>query len=333
MITLKFATPYGAAVGLTAYQIAQWVPGIEAATNGRVKIEMYEGGALLGTADMIDGTIAGITDIGFTHIQYSPGVFPVTEALTLPLGVTSPWVGTQLSFDFIEQFKPKEWDRLKLLSLMSSGPSGLFTKKPVRTLEDLKGMIIRAPGPIGDVMDALGAVPRPIPYPEIYDAISKGVIDGVDISTQVLEDSKVAEVVDYVTFIWPIAHPYTFYYVMNLDTWNKLPADIQIIFDEFTKESMLRDAGVNDDEDFEGVEFARELGVEFIDLSPAEAARWIQAVEPVIEDYVETMVAAGWTETEVRGWIKFISERIDYWTAKSLELGLKSAAGPIESRR
>lgn len=182
-------------------------------------------------------------------------------------------------------------------------------------------------------MAALGAVPRPIPYPEIYDSVSKGVIDGVDISMQVLEDAKVAEVINYVTFIWPIAHPYTFYYVMNLDTWNKLPADIQKIFDEFTEEFMLKDAKMFDDEDFEGVEFARELGVELIDLSPAEADMWLQAVEPVIEDYVEKMVAAGYSETEVRGWIKFAKERIDYWTEQQIASGLKSAAGPLEFRR
>jgi hypothetical protein len=52
----------------------------------------------------------------------------------------------------------------------------------------------------------------------------------------------------------------------------------------------------------------------------------------VIEDYVKKMAGSGFTESEVRGWIKYLEERIEYWTAKQIELRIKSPTGPQEMR-
>jgi hypothetical protein len=75
-----------------------------------------------------------------------------------------------------------------------------------------------------------------------------------------------------------------------------------------------------------------EQKVEFIDLTPEQAARWKDATKPVIEDYIKKMAGSGFTEAEVRGWIKYLEERIDYWTAKQIELRIKSPTGPKEMR-
>jgi len=82
--------------------------------------------------------------------------------------------------------------------------------------------------------------------------------------------------------------------------------------------------------DFIGKKFGMEKGVEFIDLLPSEAARWQAAIEPVIDKYVKTMVGKGFPETEVKGWIKFLRERSEYWTKKQITLRIPSVAGPPE---
>jgi hypothetical protein len=84
--------------------------------------------------------------------------------------------------------------------------------------------------------------------------------------------------------------------------------------------------------DFAGKNFAAAKGVEFIDLSPAEAEKWKQASTPVIEDYVASMVSSGHSEAEVRGWLKFLADRIDYWSQKQISLFIKSPTGPKEMR-
>jgi len=82
--------------------------------------------------------------------------------------------------------------------------------------------------------------------------------------------------------------------------------------------------------DFAGKEYGVEKGVEFIELSRDEVARWRAAVEPVIDTYIKTMVGKGHSEAEVKGWIKFLRDRIDFWTKKQMAFRITSPAGPPE---
>jgi len=84
--------------------------------------------------------------------------------------------------------------------------------------------------------------------------------------------------------------------------------------------------------DFMGKEFGLSQGVEFIDLADNEVPKWKAAVTPVIDNQVAKMVAAGYSETEVKGWIEFLRERADYWTQKQIDYHIPSVAGPKEVR-
>jgi len=306
---------------------------LEQRTGGRVKADYYTGGSLLTAPAMFDGVVDGIADIGYSHVYYTPGRMPVTETAGLPLAYPSAWVSGQVLNDFYNEFKPKEFDDVKVLFMNTSTPSAIATaKKPIRKLEDLKGLIIRAPSLSGEVIAALGGTPAPTPMMEVYDAIAKGELDGEQSNFETLLSFKFAEVVKYSTSIWQLSFPYPFYLVMNKDSYNKLPSDIKPIFNELVGEYKERFLLVWNSIDFLGKEFGEEQGVEFIDLSPAEAARWQAAVEPVLDDYVAKMVAAGYSEAEVRGWIEFLRERADYWTAKQIEYRIPSVAGPPEVR-
>ena len=304
---------------------------LENRTNGRVKVDYFAGGSLLGASAMFDGVVDGVVDIGYSHVYYSPGRMPVTECAGLPLGYPSAWVGSQALNDFYHEFKPAEFDDVVVLFLNTSTPSAIATKDvPIRKLEDLKGLTIRAPGIAGEVMKALGGTPAPTPMPEVYDAIAKGVIDGESSNFETLKAFKFAEVVNYTTSIWQITHPYPFYLVMNKDSYAKLPADIKGIFDTLVAEYKERYILMWNSVDFAGKAAGMAAGVEFIDLSDAEVAKFQAAVEPVIGDYIDAMVEKGFTEAEVNSWIEFIRERIDYWTAKQIAWRIPSVAGPPE---
>jgi TRAP-type C4-dicarboxylate transport system substrate-binding protein len=305
---------------------------LEHRTNGAVKIDYFAGGSLLKPTGVFDGVISGIADIGYSHVYYTSGRMPVTEAAGLPLGYPSAWVAGQVLNDYIQEFKPKEYDKVKVLLMNTSTPSAIATaKKPVRKLEDLKGLIIRAPGIAGQVIKALGGTPAPIPMPEVYDAISKGVLSGEASNFETLATFRFGEVVKYSTSCWQITNPYPFYLVMNRKSYdNKLSPDIKPIFDGLVGEYKERYQLMWNSVDFIGKAFGKKQGVEFIELSPDEAKRWIAAVEPVIEGYVKDMAGKGFPEAEVRGWIKFLRERIDYWTKMQIALHIPSIAGPPE---
>jgi len=303
---------------------------LEARTNGRVKVDYYAGGSLLKSTAMFEGVVNGIADIGYSHVYYTAGRMPVTETSGLPLGYPSAWVGGHALNDFYEKFKPKEFDQVRVLWLNTSTPSAIASKKPVRKLEDLKGLTIRAPGLSGDIMKALGGTPAPTPMMEVYDAISKGVIDGEASNFETLVAFKFAEVVKYSTSIWQITYPFPFYCVMNKNSYAKLPPDIKVIFDTLVGEYKERFILMWNSVDFNGKAFGEQKGVEFIDLPPNELAKWKAAVEPVIEDYVKKMADKGFSEAEARSWVDYLRERIDYWTQKQIALRIPSIAGPPE---
>ena len=330
-INLKM-TNYFPAPAMQSKIMAEFISELESRTAGRVKVRYFPGGSLLKAPATIKGIESGITDIGLAHIEYTAGRFPVMEVCELPLGYPTGWVANQIMNDFYNKFKPKEWDKYKVLFFHANSPSMLITKKPVRKLEDIKGMTIRAPGRMGDVIKALGGTPAPTPIMETYDAIAKGVIDGVFTPYETLRTFKFAEVAKYVTANWKVGPSYPFYVAMNKRSYAKLPPDIKEIFDTLSGEYRDRMALMWNAIEFPGKAFGKKMGVEYIELSDAEAARWEQAVQPVIENYVKSMTAKGFSETEVRGWIKFIKERSAALLKKQLFYQIKSTIGPPEVR-
>ena len=315
VINLKI-TNYFPPPSMQSKIMAEYISELESRTDGRVKVQYFPGGSLLKAPATIKGIDSGITDIGLAHIEYTAGRFPVMEACEMPLGYSSGWVANQIMNDFYNKFRPKEFDKYKVLWFHANSPSLIISKKPVRRLEDLKGLTIRAPGRFGDIISALGGTPAPTHIMETYGAMAKGVLDGVFVPYETLRTFKFAEVAKYVTDTRFIGPSYPFYVMMNKKSYAKLPPDIKEIFDTLSGEYRERMALMWNGVEFPGKAFGSEMGVEYIKLSPQEAARWEKAVQSVIENYVKDMVSKGFSESEVRGWFEYIKERRAYLTEK-----------------
>jgi len=308
-----------------------FIKDLEAQSKGQLKITYFPAGTLLTAPKMYDGVVEGIADIGLSNIGYTFGRFRMTEVLDLPLGFPNAWVANHVANDFIKQFKPKEWDKIHMLSMHTSPVNVVLSAtKPVYKMEDLKGMTLRGLGFIAEVVHALGGTPRPIPTPEAYEAMQKRVIDGLMIPMETMRAFRYAEVAKYVTECWAIGQVYTFYLVMNKDTWNKLPANIQKIFNEYPFEEKF--AVMWNEIDIDGKNYGKEKGLQYIELPSAEITKWKKAVEPVLDTYVKSMVGAGYLEKDTRELINFARMRIEYWTKKQKESGVKSSTGPSEVR-
>jgi TRAP-type C4-dicarboxylate transport system substrate-binding protein len=263
-----------------------WAKEIEKRTDNKVQISVFAGGTLTKAPQCYSGTVKGISDLGFSLFAYTRGRFPVMAAVDLPMGYADGKVASRVAQEFAIAFKPKELSDVKVLYLHAHGPGLLHTKKPVKKLEDLKGMKIRATGLSAKIVKALGGVPVAMPQGGTYEALKKGVVEGTFGPMEVLKGWKQAEVIKYTTECYSIGYTTTFFVVMNLDKWNSLPADIKKIFDEVSDKYTDVHGNVWDSTDQEGRKYTLSLGNEIISLSDEESARWRKAVEPVINDYI-----------------------------------------------
>jgi len=305
-IELSYSNFFPAAHKHSVYSI-EWAKEIEKRTNGRVKITVHTGGTLTPADKCYDGVVKGISDIGFSVLAYTRGKFPLFEVVDLPLGSRSGYASTRLINDFYKEFKPKEFDEVKVMYLHGHGPAIYHTKKAVRKLEDLKGMKIRCTGLATRIVTLLGGAPVAMPMPETYDSLSRGVVDGTLNPLEALQGFKFGEVVKFSTESYGSANSSGFFIVMNKDKWNALPADIQQIIEKVNDEWIEKTGRLWDEIDKAGRDFTLKLGNEIISLSKEENERWAKPVRPLLDEYVANMKAKGLPGEEA---LKFCMDRL-----------------------
>jgi TRAP-type transport system periplasmic protein len=313
VLKLKFAN-YFPPTHMNSVMMGKFCEEINKKLAGKVEVTQYTGGTLLTAPKMAAGVQSGIADIGLSHLSYSRGRFPVMEIMELPLGFPSSWIATHVGTDFYDKFKPKEFDGYHALMFSTSPPNVVQTlKKPVKTLEELKGMKIRGTGRIGDIVKALGAVPMPIETVDLYEALRRAVIDGTYTPLETLKGFKLGEVEKYASATWKVGSVFQFYVVFNKRRWDSLPPDVQKTFTDFSKEFLERWAVEWNKIDIEGRDYFTKLGGQVIPVSDAEQAKMVKAVEPVIADYKKDLIGKGHKAAEVDTWVSFVRDRIEYW--------------------
>jgi TRAP-type transport system periplasmic protein len=267
---------------------------IEKRTNGRVKVVYYAGETLVKAAWTYDAVIKGITDIGHCSVGYTQGQFPLLEVFSVPIGVSSGYQASMLGNAFIDKFKPKELNEVHFLYSTCVSPSIMHTsKKPINTLEDLKGLKIRVQGPAEAIVTALGATPVALPVTETYEAVQKGLVDGVLLPMESLINYRMAEVTTYTTKNYGAATTSIGMYLMNKQKWDSLPPDVQKIFTEVSKQYAEIEARLWNDMDKEGEEFALKKGHKFISVTKDETAKWAERIKPAQDKYLAKMKEKG----------------------------------------
>jgi TRAP-type C4-dicarboxylate transport system substrate-binding protein len=210
----------------------------------------------------------------------------------LPLGYKSGYVGAKLANEYYKKFKPKEFDDVKVLFFTTSPPHMVFTQKPVHNLEELKGLKIRCTGTSAPVVQALGGAPVAMPMSDAYDALSKGVVQGIIGPYEPMKGWKLAEVVSCCTE-YGEAYVNANYVVMNKDKWNGLPADVKKIIDGIDNEWIEKMGRLWDELDKEGKDVLLQKGGKAIVLSKEENARWAERLHPILDDYLKDMKSKG----------------------------------------
>jgi TRAP-type C4-dicarboxylate transport system substrate-binding protein len=282
----------------------QWCKDVEKVTNGRVKVSYYPGAQLTPPTQTYDSVVKGIADIGLSIFGYTMGKFPMMHAIDLPLGYKSGYVATKLINAYYNKFKPKELDEVKVMYLHAHGPGFVNTKKPVNKLEDMKGLKLRATGQTAQLVKALGGAPVGMPITESYDALSKGVVDGILCPFDGLKVWKLDEVVASTTRDFGCAYSSGFFVVMNKEKWNSIPPDAQAAIEKLNQEYIEKQGKLWDEIDEEGYNLTKQRGNKVIDLPPEEMARWVKAARPVIDDYIKVLKNKGLPGEEAIGFMQ-----------------------------
>ncbi len=292
VINLKFAH-FVPATTAEGKPMQEWANEVGKRTTGRVKVAVYPAGTLMPPQQTYDGITKEVADIGYGIFAYHRGRFPLTEVIDLPLGYKDPAVPSRMINEYYKKFKPKELEDVKVLFLEAHGADIISTRKPISKLADLKGMKLRASGLSAKIVTALGGSAVGLPITDTYDAMSKGVIEGLVLDWGGLLNWRFGELVKYHIQSPGVASTVAFYTVMNKDKWNSLPKDIQTIIDKLDEEWIAKVSNKWADWENTGRAELLKKGGKIITLSSADNAQWAEKMKPILEDYVKAAKGKG----------------------------------------
>ena len=276
-----------------------WAENVEAASGGRIKIEHFDAMSLGGRPpELMDQARDGVVDITMTVVGYTPGRFPRTEVFELPFMMTNPVATASAYWEMVEtDWQSSEYKDVKVLGAWVHGPGLIHTKDGVNKLEDMKGVTLRGPTRIiNNLLSELGAEPVGMPLPAIPEALSKGVVKGTVIPWEVTAAIRLSELVENHTGFSGDEALYTaaIVLVMNKAKYEALPDDLKAILDAESGAKLSAFATqVMWDMDAPAREIAEKAGNTIVTLDDAEVARWKEAAQPVIDQWVKDMDAQG----------------------------------------
>jgi TRAP-type C4-dicarboxylate transport system substrate-binding protein len=320
-LNLAFA---GGPQSFSARAHAWWAEEVERRTGGKVKIALHWGGSLASHREMVKLVGSGAIDMGESvWAPYNPQVFPLHTVSDGPViwskrPMALLHAGMQLEKEFPEVEAENTKANLKRLTWQGAGISNIIMKnKPVRKLEDLKGLQIRTAGKFlqPPLMKAVGAVPVGIPFPLLYDSLQKGMADGATGTMGLFTGAKLHEICKYQIEIGMGGDPGQGI-MMNLDKWNSLPADVQQVMmqlyeKDFPKVFVEKFAVPYYKKSFD---IFKEHGVKVIVLPDAEIEKW-KALEPLdkhVAPWIKaTVKGSGLTESRVREILERYKELAD----------------------
>ncbi len=291
--------------------VPKWIEAVHEGTEGQVEVTSYPGETLVKASDMYSGVVSGIADIGISCFSYTRGRFPVLEVFELP-GITyeNSKVSGKVAWEGIKKLDPQEVKDTHLLMVFTTGPGHLLTKVPIRSLEEIKGVEIRATGLSAKTLQTLGAVPVAMAQPETYEALSRGVVKGNLSPSEVLQGWRHAEVTNYTT-LTPFLYNTLFFMTINLDTWNSLSPKLQKAITKANERVFEEVAlGLWDNQNDTALNWAvNEKGMKKIELSETETQRWISKVSSIQNEFVEKMNGMGLKGEEILNTVKELADK------------------------
>ena len=275
-----------------------WADNVEAASDGRIKIDRFPSMQLGGRPpELMDQAIDGVADIVWTVVGYTPGRYPSTEVFELPFMMTNARAMSSAYWQMFEKhMKDTEFKDVHILGTWVHGPGMIHTNTEVRTPADMAGLKIRGGSrTVNNLLEKMGATPVGMPVPAVPEGLSKGVIDGTTIPWEVTAALKVPELVgNHTEFDGEALYTLTFVLAMNKDRYESLPADLQQIIDDNSGlEFSIFAGGTQADSDGPARKLAVDNGNNIVTVSGADLDAWRAAAQPIYDEWVADMESKG----------------------------------------
>ena len=212
---------------------------VEKKTNGKVKIERFMAGALGGPTEQLGLARSGAVNLISLHVDQYAQQLPlhqITNTEQLTSGAQGLTNSTAIVHE-LQETKPlfaaeQKKNNIKILHFYCNGPTGVTARFPAKSLADVKGKKVNVIAAYQrDVFKELGWIPVNVQIPELYEGLSRGVIDAIFMATAAnvpLRWHEVGKVHLQIGVNTILSTPLAF----NADSWNRLPADVQKAFVE-----------------------------------------------------------------------------------------------------
>ena len=299
-----------------------WIPMLEELkerSGGRITYTLFAGGALGKGPEHYDIVAKGLADMGYFTATWTPGRFPLTDVLSLPAWIDGKDISAEIGNAMYDRILHKEFPGVKMIELNGCIQSFLWTKKPIRTLEDVKGLRIRTPGGHQtNAIKSIGAEPVFMPLGDVYLSLETGTIDGVVTCAPLVLAFKLHEVVKYGTLT-------TFGCVsegviMNLESWNKTPDDLKPLIEEVCGNPFHTTHGLSQADYQKMMKEIADKGVELYTLPSDEAERWFDRFRTFTKAWVAELEQKGLMAKEV---VIMFNEELE-------KRGIQCVAFPLE---
>ncbi|MGF1703382.1 TRAP transporter substrate-binding protein [Photobacterium makurazakiensis] len=296
--TLRFAHFWPSTSAVHNEIFDTWAKSVEKASGGELKVNLYPSQTLLKAAQSYDGTVNGIADITATVQGYSAGRFPLSEITQLPGITESALQGACILQTLYDTGKiDQEYNDTHVLFMFTTGPAYLHTsKKEIKTPNDLIGLRMRRPNEVtGALLAQMGASPVGIPAPGIYEAMERGVVDGLSFPFEAMKVFRINDLSNYHLQI-----PYAsgiFVATMNKRTYDRLTPEMKTVIDEHSgMEWAMKAAQVFNRLDQEGLQEAKAQGDTIhVVNDPLNNPDWGSPLKEGTERYLERIEKNGKT--------------------------------------
>jgi TRAP-type C4-dicarboxylate transport system substrate-binding protein len=296
--TLRLAHFWPATSAVNTEIFEAWAKTVESESDGQLKIDLYPSQTLVKAAKSYDGAVNGLADITGVVQGYSAGRFPLSEIVQLP-GITgsSSQGACILQTLYDSGAIAHEYDDTHVLFMFSTGPAYLHTReKEIKTPADLKGLRMRRPNEVAGIMiSEMGASPVSVPAPGIYEAMDRGVVDGLSFPFEAMKIFRINELTKHHVQI-----PYgssIFVATMNKQSYENLSPEMQKVIDDNSgMEWAMKASKVFDRLDKEGLAEARSQGDSIHVVSdPLNDPQWGVPLKKGTEEYLNSIEKRGAT--------------------------------------
>jgi tripartite ATP-independent transporter DctP family solute receptor len=258
-------------------------------SKGKLGVKVYPNGALGTEKDNIEQLRIGGLDMMRINVAPLNSVVPETIATGLPFVFRSVEHMRKVLDGPVgdEILKAMESQGLVGLAFYDSGARSFYTtRKPIRTVADMKGLKVRViqSDLFVAMVEALGANPTPMPYGEVYTALKTGIVDGAENNWPSYESSRHFEAAKYYTLDEHSLAPEVL--VFSKKVWDTLPKEDQAVLRQAAKESVPFMRKLWDEREVKSRKAVEAAGSQVITI--ANKQEFVDAMKPVYAKFAST---------------------------------------------